>query len=58
MTTSAELQNALTVAATNNKVDVIKIETGTYDVPAGGFVFDASVAGGDHLGLTLSGGLD
>jgi len=56
VTTSAELQNALTVAATNNKVDVIKIETGTYDVPAGGFVFDASVAGGDHLGLTLSGG--
>ncbi|MGB8634686.1 MAG: choice-of-anchor Q domain-containing protein [Rhodanobacteraceae bacterium] len=54
-TTSAELQAALNSADSNQQDDVILIQTGTYNAPTGGFVFD-SVAGSDDFDISLSGG--
>lgn len=54
VTTAAQLQSALTSAASNGENDIIRIRTGTYDAPAGGFVYQA--AAGEHFDLELSGG--
>jgi len=52
-TTSAELQQALSTAASNNQADIIKIRVGDYIVPSGGFKYQG--ADEDH-GLEISGG--
>ncbi len=54
--TSTELQNALTTAQTNGEDDVIKITTGTYVAPSGGFSYQAGTIIGDYHALSLSGG--
>jgi len=52
-TTSAELQQALDTAAGNNQADIIKIKTGDYIIPPGGFEYEG--VNEDH-GLEISGG--
>lgn len=54
--TANELQFALSVAAINGEDDEIRIAAGHYAAPAGGFVYDATVASGDAKVLALSGG--
>ena len=51
--TPAELQIALIVAAGNGEDDVIRVEPGNYQVPAGGFQFDGELENHD---LVLTGG--
>lgn len=53
-TTSAELQAALDAASVNQQDDVIRIQTGTYNVPAGGFSFDNRHD--DDFDISVSGG--
>lgn len=56
-TNSTELQNALDAAEINGEDDEIRIATGMYPVPFGGFAYD-SVAhdNGDDKSLSLKGG--
>jgi hypothetical protein len=51
--TSAELQSALAAAAVNGEDDVIRVEPGSYPVPAGGFLYDGTL---ENHNLVLSGG--
>ncbi len=53
-TSSSELQAALDSAASNGQADVIRVQTGTYSAPAGGFVFNAALVVDNDI--TLSGG--
>lgn len=53
---ATQLQNALSSAATNGQDDVIRVEEGTYNVPAGGFVYDAGNYPNDDHDLEISGG--
>ena len=55
-TNSAQLQKVLTLASGNGEDDTIRIATGTYPVPAGGFSYDTLVPGGDEGNLMISGG--
>ena len=50
--TSGQLQNALTTAASNVENDTIQIRVGTYQAPAGGFVFAST----ELQSLTIRGG--
>jgi hypothetical protein len=54
VTTAAQLQSALTSAQDNGENDTIRVRTGTYDAPVGGFLYQA--AAGEHFDLDLSGG--
>lgn len=54
--TPAELQFALSAAAVNGEDDEVRIAVGHYPAPPGGFVYNASVDGGDSQALSLSGG--
>lgn len=49
---SAELQNALDIAASNGADDTIRLRTGVYPVPGGGFHYDST----EDRDLTLLGG--
>lgn len=49
---SVQLQSALTTAASNGQADDIRVRRGTFEVPAGGFVYD----GNDPSNLVISGG--
>jgi len=51
--TSAELTQALNTADGNNQADIIKIKTGTYMAPPGGFHYYGS---SENHGLEISGG--
>lgn len=55
VTNSAQLQAALATAADNGQSDTIRVATGVYGAPPGGFRHDG-IAGGDTLSLTLTGG--
>lgn len=55
-TTSAELQLALDIAEVNEDADDIRIATGSYEAPSGGFVYDAESIDGDQQDITISGG--
>lgn len=54
VTTTAQLQSALQTAQGNGENDTIRVRTGTYDAPAGGFLYQA--AAGEHFDIELSGG--
>ncbi|MGA7296322.1 MAG: hypothetical protein WBW92_02265 [Rhodanobacteraceae bacterium] len=55
--TSAELQSALQEAKLNGQDDTIRIATGNYPAPSGGFVYWAiEVFDQDDFGLDISGG--
>lgn len=54
VTTSAELQQALMVAASNGEADTIKIETGTYTGSGGAVAFAYSTA--QNSSIALAGG--
>jgi CSLREA domain-containing protein len=56
VTSSAELQSALTFAATNGIDDEIRIAVGHYPAPGNGFLYTIQVANGDEADITLSGG--
>ena len=57
VSTSVELQDALTTAAANGEDDVIKVSEGTYAAPTSGFVYFAlSLFGRDDRALEISGG--
>lgn len=56
-TNSAELQSSLDMAAVNGEDDYIRIATGTYQSPSGGFIYNsAGLPGGDEKSLSISGG--
>ena len=56
VTNSAELQNALTFAATNGVDDEIRIAIGHYPAPGNGFLYTVQVTHGDEADIALSGG--
>lgn len=53
--TSAQLQQALTTASANGQDDLIRVRTGSYEAPAGGFVMHEA-AGENGRRLAVSGG--
>lgn len=53
-TTSTELQDALDTASSNQQDDVIRIQTGSYSAPAGGFNFENH--NGDDFDISIIGG--
>ncbi len=56
VTNSAQLNAALILARFNGEDDVIRIAAGQYPAPVGGFIYNATVDGGDDRHLTLIGG--
>ncbi len=57
VSTSAQLQNALTTAEDNGEDDVIRIEEGNYAVPLNGFIYQAFAnSNDDDYSLEISGG--
>jgi hypothetical protein len=56
VTNAAQLQSALSTAGSNGQSDEIRIAIGTYDAPAGGFVFAASPSTDANTDLEISGG--
>jgi hypothetical protein len=55
-TTSAELQAALDTAETNGEADEVRVLTGTYTAPAGGFSYNAIGSSGPDQSIEISGG--
>lgn len=55
-TTSAELETALDTAEINGEADEVRIQTGTYTAPAGGFSYDAIGPPGSDHSIEISGG--
>lgn len=56
-TTSSELQSSLSSAAVNGEEDELRIATGAYSAPVGGFLYNsAGSISGDDESLSISGG--
>lgn len=55
-TTSSELQSALSSAQINGEDDQIRIATGTYTAPSGGFRYHAHINKHDDFDIEISGG--